>query len=750
MPTRSPRHALLSTVLRPLHAPRFMTWGRAPLAALICLGVLSLPPAARTVGARPAPACQSANPRVAVPRAPHGLFVADANAPQAPSVRVLSRYLSSDPTLCGASLIVPWSAIDRGPGHTPRYDWHFVDSAAKLWIVSGKMINLNIWGVAEHTSQQFGGPMTPAYVLRRVHTITCPGPNHPATPIYWEPGYQDNYRAFMRAAVQHYGHDPAVGYIRFGIGAGGKDVPAADLRGPCLHEWVRHGLSAQRWQQYSLSTIRFERTLHSPKQLMVSLNQLQGVSNLTLPRAVAAQAVQAGLGLGIQEWTQGSGQQTRAAHPCYADWCALFQRYAGRVPLALQASRPSNPAGTGSSASLIALLRFGLRQEHAQIIELYPQEWLVANDPSYPGYAQYHALYAAALTAVARRVNHPCQPLPGPTGSSGSARPFVATPLTDLGSRTYKGFTGGLYPHGRNTVPPDQAAAGLVRAGRIRPLDRDGRPNSTGKIVLLSISMSNGAAEWCGTTICTMPSAQSFMGQAAADPAVNHQTLAIINGARGGQDASRWTSPRSSAYDVVRDQQLAPQGLSEKQVQVIWLKEANARPRTALPSPSADAYTLETELGDILRALRVRYPHLQEVFLSSRIYGGYAISPLNPEPYAYEGGFSVKWVIQAQIQQMRNGGAVVDARAGDMNDTTVAPWVAWGPYLWADGTRPRSDGLIWQRSDFRADGTHPSPAGVAKVGSALLRFFLDSPFTRCWFRAPAQHAACTLSSAPSR
>jgi hypothetical protein len=78
-----------------------------------------------------------------------------------------------------------------------------------------------------------------------------------------------------------------------------------------------------------------------------------------------------------------------------------------------------------------------------------------------------------------------------------------------------------------------------------------------------------------------------------------------------------------------------------------------------------------------------------------------------------------------------------------LNDNTVAPWVAWGPYLWADGTTPRSDGLIWQRSDFRSDGTHPSPAGIAKVGTALLTFFLDSPFTRCWFRAPAQHAPCT-------
>ncbi len=347
-----------------------------------------------------------------------------------------------------------------------------------------------------------------------------------------------------------------------------------------------------------------------------------------------------------------------------------------------------------------------------------------------------------------------------PSRSSGSTPSFVATPLTDMGSRTYKGVSGGLYPDG-NSVPPAQAAAGLARARRVQPLDADGTPSPTGKIALLSISMSNGSAEWCGATTCrsTAPSGQSFMVQAAASPAVNHQTLMIVNGAHGGQAAARWTSPTSPDYDVVRDQQLAPLGLTEKQVQVIWLKEADAYPTVALPlrpGPQAanqvpDASTLETELGEILRALRVRYPNLQEVFLSSRIYGGYASSPikdvarLNPEPYAYESGFSVKWVIQAQIEQMGNGGAVTDARAGDLNDNTVAPWVAWGPYLWADGTVRRSDGLVWLRSDFASDGTHPSPSGIAKVGTALLGFFLDSPYTRCWFRAPAQHAQCALA-----
>jgi hypothetical protein len=318
------------------------------------------------------------------------------------------------------------------------------------------------------------------------------------------------------------------------------------------------------------------------------------------------------------------------------------------------------------------------------------------------------------------------------SASSGTTR----IPLIDMGSQTYKGFSGGLYQNGSNSVPPDHARVGLSRAALIQPLDPGGAPSSSGKIVLLSIGMSNTSDEWCGTAgNCTSPSPASFMGKAQASSSVNHSTLAIVNGAQGGQDAKTWTSPSAPNYDMVRNTRLAPLGLSERQVQVIWLKEADARPSLALPSASADAYALERNLGAIARALAIRYPNLREVFLSSRIYGGYASSSLNPEPYAYESGFSVKWLVQAQIHQMRNGGAAVDPRAGDLNYNGASAWIAWGPYLWADGANPRSDGLRWLRSDFQNDGTHPSTSGIAKVSTMLMRFFMNSSFTKCWFTA---------------
>jgi hypothetical protein len=309
-------------------------------------------------------------------------------------------------------------------------------------------------------------------------------------------------------------------------------------------------------------------------------------------------------------------------------------------------------------------------------------------------------------------------------------------PLSDLGTGLYlDAFQGGLYPGGANVPPAGHRREGVGRARALAPLGTDGLPDDAGKIVLVSIGMSNTTQEFCSQSGLPPCDPWTFMGRAAADSRVDKTALVLVDGARGGQAAVTWDSPDDPNYDRVRDTWLTPNGLTEAQVQAAWVKVANARPTVSLPDPDADAYALLASMGAIARALKARYPNLQLAFFSSRIYAGYASTALNPEPFAYESGFAVKWLIEAQIEQAAGNG--VDPIAGDLDDGSVAPWLGWGPYLWADGLVPRTDGLVWRCQDFDNDGTHPARPGEAKVGQMLLRFFLNSPFAAPWFRAPA-------------
>lgn len=325
------------------------------------------------------------------------------------------------------------------------------------------------------------------------------------------------------------------------------------------------------------------------------------------------------------------------------------------------------------------------------------------------------------------------QPLEPGFSQTGIAAALTKVPLTDTPTGLYYTFKRGLY-NGGNTMPTRHDADGIAAARRIQRLDASGAPAANGKIVLLSIGMSSALQEFCGKHstggVCN---SWTFGGRAIPDPQ-KLPAVIIVNGADGAQAASLWESPSAVNYTRVRGE-LAAQGATDQQVQAIWLKVVNISPTVALPSASADAYNLERSIGNILRTLKVVYPNLQQVFLMSRIYAGYTTLSNNPEPYAYESGFAVKWAIQAQIKQMMHG--IVDPIAGNLDHGTVAPWIAWGPYLWANGTKPRQDGLTWIRSEFEPDGFHPSQSGETKVGLHLFNFFAQSKFTGCWYHGTA-------------
>ena len=340
----------------------------------------------------------------------------------------------------------------------------------------------------------------------------------------------------------------------------------------------------------------------------------------------------------------------------------------------------------------------------------------------------------AVSASVLALVLNACAASTTPSGPGTTTKPDSAkVPLTDLATGTYRGFQGGLYPNGANTLPSAHAALGTTFARNIRPLNTAGQPDANGKIVFLSVGMSNVTQEFCGggPTACQ---SISFVGQALADPAVDRARVVMVDGAQGGKVIPDWDQVTDATYTTVRDVRLAALGVTEAQVQAVWLKQATPGPTTPLPAANADAYTITAGLGTLVRTLKVRYPNLQMVFLSSRIYAGYAQpGTLNPEPFAYETGFAVKWLIEAQIRQGASGAP--DALAGDLRPGVAAPWLAWGPYLWANGTTPRSDGLSWVPSDFATDNTHPNTGARQKVGAMLLSFMKNSPHASCWFLA---------------
>ena len=101
------------------------------------------------------------------------------------------------------------------------------------------------------------------------------------------------------------------------------------------------------------------------------------------------------------------------------------------------------------------------------------------------------------------------------------------------------------------------------------------------------------------------------------------------------------------------------------------------------PAVPQDAKALQTDLRSIVRTMRVRYPNLRLIYLSSRTYGGYAITGLNPEPAAYDSGYAVRGVIQDRMRrQAARGRGSAGARILDRRPASA-----------------RSDGLVWKCDD---------------------------------------------------
>ena len=190
---------------------------------------------------------------------------------------------------------------------------------------------------------------------------------------------------------------------------------------------------------------------------------------------------------------------------------------------------------------------------------------------------------------------------------------------------------------------------------------------------------------------------------------------------------AEWAPPDARPWQVA-EQTLSRAGVDPRQVQIAWIKLANKGPRGDLEEHGRK---LQRDTQAVIQNAKARFPNLRIASLSSRIYAGYATSNLNPEPYAYESAFVVRWLIQDQVRGEKE--LNFDPERGAVK----APLLLWGPYLWADGTTPRkADKLVYLREDLAGDGTHPSDSGRTKVARVMLEFYKTDPLAKPWFTNP--------------
>ncbi len=291
------------------------------------------------------------------------------------------------------------------------------------------------------------------------------------------------------------------------------------------------------------------------------------------------------------------------------------------------------------------------------------------------------------------------------------------TPITDLGNGTYQGYEGGLY-FGSNAKPAQHSTHLINAISNISPLDTSGSPDSTdGKVVLLAIGASNPNTEF-----------QSFQNMADTFSLINPY-LEIVNGCKGGNGLQKIKDSTDNYWQFVSGQ-LDTNGVSNAQVQLIWLEEENTQINN-MNFPSAPQALME-EFKELFEVLLHYYPNAQICYLTARGYSGYVDTASAAgnglrHPRDYYNGWAMKWLIENQISG--------DTTLSFSGQNRKVPLLDWSAYLWANGNNPRNDGLTWICPDDVKpnDGLHWSQAGNDKAGNLIFERFLLDNEARLWF-----------------
>jgi hypothetical protein len=140
----------------------------------------------------------------------------------------------------------------------------------------------------------------------------------------------------------------------------------------------------------------------------------------------------------------------------------------------------------------------------------------------------------------------------------------VLIPLIDIGSNTYLGYHGGLYPDGSN-LPPSVYATDLYNfALAITPLNKQGIPNSQrGKVGFIGI----------GASTCSVMMT-ALKGKTDGSPLTNPKL--VLTPCTGGGVSVNEIIDTTSKYWITVNRKLSEVSLNARQVQMTPLKQIDS------------------------------------------------------------------------------------------------------------------------------------------------------------------------------
>ena len=286
-------------------------------------------------------------------------------------------------------------------------------------------------------------------------------------------------------------------------------------------------------------------------------------------------------------------------------------------------------------------------------------------------------------------------------------------PIDELGTGTYMGKQGGLYPNGSNTMPEAFYADAVLMAQSVQPLNSQGKPDPNGKIGLITIGASTVAMF-----------SKGLENMVPSHKGVNKE-ISFVNCGIGGQDLSDIMEPSANFWKVI-DGRLSESGLTFDQVQVIWFQEDNLRNRE--DGFESRGKQLVDDFTYMVNFCKKRYPNLKLFYVTGRHTTEFMPpegKDKHREPKAYINGWACKWLIEKQIEG--------DKSLAYKGEDAVAPLILWGPYFWTQGDKPRTDGYTWNKQLVSNDGVHPTDLGIERVSKDLVDFWSTDPVSQLWF-----------------